>query len=263
MSPRLEVAVTAGHGKTGRAVAAALARHGAAARLLGRSAFSDLDAALAGCAGVYLLAPNMHPDEPAYVAAVLDAARRVGVPRVVYHSVVAPYAPDMPHHLGKAVAEDLVRRSGSAWTVLQPCAYVQNFVPPLRGDAPVLRVAYDPDRVFGLVDLDDVGEAAARVLLEEGHAGATYELGGPALVSVADVAAAAGRVLGRDVPVERVSVEEWARTDGAGLDPRVRGGLAAMFAYYDRHGLPAGPLPLRALLGREPTALADTLAAAL
>ena len=259
----LEVAVPAGHGKTGRAVAAALARHGASARPLGRSALADPDAALAGCTAVYLLAPNMHEDEPAYVTAWLDAARRVGVPRAVYHSVVAPYAPDMPHHLGKAVAEDLVRRSGLAWTVLQPCAYVQNFLPALRADDPVLRLAYDPQRLFGLVDLDDVAEAAARVLLEDGHVGATYELAGPALVSVADVALAAGRVLGCGVPVERVSVEAWARTDGAGLDPRVRAWLAAMFGYYDRHGLPAGPLPLRALLGREPTALADTLAAAL
>ncbi len=259
VAPGAEVAVPAGHGKTGRAVAAALARHGAVARPLGREAFADLDAALAGCTAVYLLAPNMAEDEPAYVDAVLAAARRTGVSRVVYHSVVAPYAPDVPHHLGKAVAEDRVRRSGLSWAVLQPCAYVQNFLPALRADEPVLRVAYDPHRPFGFVDLDDVGEAAARVLLEDGHGGATYELAGPALASVADVAAAARPVLAREVPVEQVSPEQWAATDGAGLGPRARAWLAAMFGYYDRYGLPAGPLPLRALLGRDAASLADTL----
>jgi uncharacterized protein YbjT (DUF2867 family) len=182
------------------------------------------------------------------------------VPRVVYHSVAAPYAPEMPHHLGKAQAEDLVRRGPLRWTLLQPCAYLQNFVAALRGDTPCLRVAYDPDALFGLVDLADVAEAAAVTLLDDAHSGATYELGGPELVSVTDVAAAASDVIGRQVAVEHVTAEEWAAADGAGLEPRERDWLVAMFAYYDRHGLPAGPVPLRALLGREPADLDAALA---
>ena len=58
-----------------------------------------------------------------------------------------------------------------------------------------------------------------------------------------------------------ISPEDWARTDGAGLDHRARDWLLAMFAYYDRHGLPAGTLTMRALLGRDPTTLADAVAA--
>lgn len=259
------VAVLAGGGKTGRAVLRALEAAEVTAYPVGRPGPQGLTAhltdRLAGCDAVYLVAPNLHPDEPGHVGAVLQAAVDAGVGRVVYHSVAAPYAPDMPHHLGKAQAEDVVRRSGLAWTLLQPCAYVQNFVPALRGPEPVLEVAYDPDRRFGLVDLDDVAQAAAKVLTEPArHEGATYELGGPALVSVPDVAAAASAVLGTPVPVRRVSPEAWDSGPGSGLDPRERAWLQAMFAYYDRHGLPAGPLPLQALLGREPTSLAHTLA---
>jgi len=47
-----------------------------------------------------------------------------------------------------------------------------------------------------------------------------------------------------------VTPEQWAATEGAGLDPRARAWLLAMFAYYDAHGLPVGTLPLRALLRR-------------
>jgi uncharacterized protein YbjT (DUF2867 family) len=240
-------------------VTAALTRRGADARPVGRELTADPVAALSGASAVYLVVPNMYADEPLYVEAVLNAAHRAGVERVVYHSVAAPYAPAMPHHLGKAQAEDVVRRGPLPWAILQPCAYVQNFVPALRGATPVLRVPYDPDRLFGLVDLADVAEAAARVLVEDGHCGSTYELGGPALVSVRDVAAAAATVLGREVPVERVSAEDWAATDGAGLPERERSWLLAMFDYYDRHGLPAGPLALRALLDREPADVADAL----
>ncbi|MEV7429837.1 NmrA family NAD(P)-binding protein [Nocardioides sp. NPDC092400] len=255
----MHVAVLGGNGKTGRAVGAALARAGATAHPLGRAAFGDLPAALAGADAVHVIAPNLHPDEPAYVATVLDAAVAAGVDRVVHHSVASPYAPAMPHHLGKAVAEDLVRRSGLRWTVLQPCAYVQNFVPALRSGGD-LEVPYAVDTPFGLVDLHDVAEATAAVLTTDGHAGATYELGGPALVSVADVAAAAADVLGRPVAARRTDPEAWR---GEGLDAREQEWLRAMFAYYDRHGLPTGPLPLAALLGREgraPTSLRAALA---
>lgn len=255
-----EVAVLAGRGKTGRAVASALARHGVTARPVGSELHHDPVASLSGATAVYVIAPNLYADEPDYVAAVLGAAVRAGVGHVVYHSVAAPYAPGMPHHLGKAQAEDVVRRGPLPWTILQPCAYVQNFVPALRADAPALRVPYDVDRPFGLVDLADVAEAAAVVLTDDTHRGATYELGGPALAGVRDVAVAAGDVLGVAVPVERVDPDEWARTDGAGLGERERQWLLAMFAYYDRYGLPAGPLPLRCLLGREPTPLRSTLA---
>ena len=257
----VEVAVLAGRGKTGRAVCRALTGAGARPRPLGRADAARLDDALVGCSALHLMAPNLHPDEPAYVSTVLAAARAAGVRRVVYHSVTAPYVPDLPHHLGKARSEDLVRRSGLEWTLLQPCAYVQNLVPGLlaagRDGAPepAVRVPYDPDRLFGLVDLVDVAAAAAVVLLDDGHAGATYELGGPRLVSTRDVALAAGRVLGRDVPVERTPIEAAA----SDADPRERDWLRAMFAYYDRHGLPAAALPLRALLGRDTHDLTATL----
>ena len=209
------VAVFAGRGKTGRAVRA----HLPDSRPLGRD---DWD--LAGCDAAYLIAPNLHPDEPAYVAAALEAMRAAGVERVVYHSVASPYAPAMPHHVGKAASEDLVRRSGLAWTVLQPGAYLQNL--DLTGP---LEVPYSLDVPFGFLDLTDLGRVAARVLTEDGHEGATYELA----TRVATV-----RELAEEAGVEA------RRVDDPGLHPW----LSAMFAYYYDHGLPAGTKVLEALL---------------
>jgi NAD(P)H dehydrogenase (quinone) len=243
------VAVVGGHGKTGRAVSSALAARGACPVPLGRADWGSLAGALSGCRTAYVIAPNMHPDEAAYVADVVAAATAAGVRRLVLHSVASPYAPAMPHHVGKARAEDVVRRSGLAWTILQPGAYVQNLLPA----GPTLRLSYRADAPFGFADLVDLGEAAATVLLEQGHEGATYELASFA-ATAADVAAAAGS------RVEVVTPEEWARTDGAGLEPRVREWLLAMFGYYERHGLPVGTLPMRTLLGRPPTTLGAALA---
>ena len=230
------IAVLGGHGKTGRAVSAALDRRGATVVPLGRADWDDLVGAMTGCDAAYLIAPNLHPDEPTYVGQALDAMRAGGVGRVVYHSVASPYAPGMPHHVGKARAEDFVRRSGLAWTILQPGAYLQNF-----DLTRTVRVPYDVDAPFGFADLQQVAEAAAVVLLQEGHVGATYELA-TRTATVAQLAAEAG------VRAERI--DDWS---GEGLDERERAWLRAMFDYYDRHGLPVGTLPLRALLGRERT----------
>ena len=170
--------------------------------------------------------------------------------RLGYHSVCAPYVPSMPHHLAKAASEDLIRRSGVEWTILEPCAYVDNFLPGLRNASPRLEVPYDVDRPFGLVGLEDVGAVAARVLLDRSHIGATYEVGGAGLVSVRDVAQAAERVLGTQVELVVTSPDAWAEGPGASLDARESYWLHAMFSYYEDHGLPCGSATVPAVLGR-------------
>ncbi|GAA1937049.1 SDR family oxidoreductase [Nocardioides hwasunensis] len=222
----MRVAVLGGHGKTGRAVCAALAARNVDALPLGRADWSDLAAAVAGCEAAYVIAPNLHPDEPAHVAEALAALSDGGVRRVVYHSVASPYAPAMPHHLGKAVSEDLLRRSGLDWTILQPGAYLQNL--DLSGP---LDVPYSPDAQFGFLDLADLGRAAAVVLTQPGHTGATYELA-TRVATVRELADEAG------VEVRRVP------------DPKTHPWLSTMFDYYDDHGLPVGTQVLSALLGR-------------
>ncbi|GAB3029572.1 hypothetical protein GCM10011376_14260 [Nocardioides flavus (ex Wang et al. 2016)] len=220
------VAVIGGHGKTGRAVCGALADRGVDPRPLGRADWPDLARAVAGCDAAYVIAPNLRPDEPAYVASALDVLAEAGVGRVVYHSVASPYVPAMPHHVGKAVSEDLVRRSGLGWTILQPGAYLQNL--DLCGP---LELPYSPDVPFGFLDLADLGRAAAVVLTEDGHAGATYELA-TRVATVRELADEAGADV-RQVP-----------------DPEQHPWLSAMFVYYDLHGLPVGTRVLAALLGR-------------
>jgi NAD(P)H dehydrogenase (quinone) len=219
------IAVLGGHGKTGRAVCGALAARDVETEPLGRADWPSLATAVQGCEAAYLIAPNMHPDEPAYVTEALAALSEAGVGRVVYHSVASPYAPDMPHHLGKAVSEDLVRRSGLAWTILQPGAYLQNL--DLGG---AVEVPYDVHAVFGFADLADVAEVAALVLTEDGHVGATYELASR-VATVAELAAEAGVTAAR-------------------TDVRPDGWLGAMFAHYDRYGFRVGTRTMDLLLGR-------------
>jgi NAD(P)H dehydrogenase (quinone) len=286
------VAVLGASGKTGRAVTAALVRRGVRVRAVVRRSgrmldapgpgpasrldlvtevVADLDsgegltAAFEGCSAAYLIAPNVHPDEPGVMERALTAAREAGVERVVLHSVLHPHDSAMPHHLAKARSEELVRASGLRWTILQPCAYTQNLTATLP-EALVsgrLEVPYRVDAPFTLVDLDDVGEAAALVLTEDGHDGASYELCGPEVVSVADVAALVSQASGRTIHPVRLDPQQWLTGAGAPLAEYPRRALHAMFLAYDADGLVGGRRVLPWLLGRPSTPVAVSIAHAL
>src|SRR5699024_12318625 len=60
------IAVLSGRGKTGQAVVGAVRSRGHSAYEVGRSDTGDLAGVLAGCRAVYIMAPNMYRDEPAF-----------------------------------------------------------------------------------------------------------------------------------------------------------------------------------------------------
>lgn len=277
------VLVTGAGGKTGHAVLTAVAAAGARGRALVRGAdrvdelssldievalgdqrrVADLVAALDGVDAVYAIAPNVSPDEVAMGRALLEACRDAGVRRVVFHSVVHPQLTAMPHHRDKNQVEELVITSGLDWTILQPNAYLQNlagYVTGLRDGR--YEVPYATDVRLAMVDLHEVAEVAARALVHDLGVHATLELSGPDEVSPDDVAAAAARLLDREVVATRLDPDRWAAAN-PDLPDVTRERLLAMFRDYDHHGSPGDATVLTALLGRPPRDLPAVLAALL
>jgi NAD(P)H dehydrogenase (quinone) len=270
------VLVTGAGGKTGSAVLEALrARGGRSVGLVGSPAHAgqradsvivgdqrDVDVltrALAGVDAAYAIAPNLSPDEVAMALAMVEACRRADVRRLVLHSVIHPQLSAMPHHADKGRAEEVVIQSGLDWTILQPNAYLQN----LAGYVDEMRTGryappYATDRGSALVDLMDVAEVAARVLLDDVGIHATFELSGPLMCTPTDVATAAAEILDRPVLAARTTPAEFVA--GTGLDPERQRRLLAMLDHYDEHGSPGDATVLRMLLGREPRGLRDVLA---
>jgi uncharacterized protein YbjT (DUF2867 family) len=273
------ILVTAAAGKTGMAVVRALAARGAAVRALvhhaDRSdavaaqgaretvvgAFEDsaaLGEAAYGVRAIYHICPNVSPHEIAYARSVLAAAKAAGVPRFVYHSVLHPQIETMPHHWAKLRVEEMLLASGLAVTILQPTAYMQNILAGWRSIAEdgIYRVPYPIGTRISLVDLRDVAEAAARVLTDDGHRGATYELVGTPPLSQTDVAEALSHALRRPVRVIAETVEAW-ETRAAGIGDYQRKTLAAMFRSYAADGLVGNANALTWLLERSPSTLAQ------
>jgi len=274
------ILVTGAAGKTGKAVIKALAARGASVRAFVRrpeyvstlktlgadevsvGSFDDgraLEQAVAGTQAIYHICPNVSCDEVAYARAVIAAAQSQGVHRFVYHSVLHPQIEAMPHHWSKMRVEEMLFAAGLGVTILQPTAYMQNILAGWRSIVTegVFRVPYPVDTRLSLVDLDDIAEAAALVLMTNGHAGATYELVGTDPLSQNEVAGAIGMALKRAVRAEAERVEQWdAGARGAGVGEHERATLAAMFRYYAAYGLIGNPNTLRWLLSRAPTDLA-------
>ena len=283
-SERLPILVTGAAGKTGRAVIRALASRGVEIRafvrrseqrqgvesvgaaevfegdLRSREAVAD---AVSGADAVYHICPNVHPDELGIGRRVLAAALAAGVGRIVFHSVLHPQTEAMPHHWAKMRVEELIFESGLEYTILQPAPYMQNVLGQWRSitEQAVFRVPYDLDSRVAMVDLEDVAEAAARVLTEDGHAGATYELCGPDLLDQREVAAMLGSALGTSVRAVAMPPREWAEgARAAGLGERRIETLLAMFRYYECFGMAGAPRVLEALLGRPPASFEEFIA---
>ena len=274
------VVVTGAAGKTGRAVIRALVAKGAPVRAvvhrprqarlvekLGAQQVivgdmrrqSAMDAAAQGARAICHICPNLHPEEDAIGRAAIGAARSAGVERFVYHSVLHPHVECMPHHWLKMRVEEQLFRSGLSFTILQPAAYMQNVLAHWERllDQGIYTVPYAVETRLAMVDLEDVAEAAAVVLNEPGHEGATYELVGPEVLTQTEVAEILGQEIGREVRAEAVSLGTWVRrAKESGLGDYQVQTLVRMFRYYERFGFWGGPRVLTWLLGRAPATFA-------
>ena len=140
--------------------------------------------------------------------AFIDAAARAGVGHIVYTSF-AGASPDADFTLGRdhADAEEAIKASGMAYTLLRDNFYA-DLLPFFADEQGVIRGPAGDGRVAAVARAD-VADVAAAVLRDPTtHAGATYELTGPEALTMAEIAARAGKVLGRELSFHDETVDE-------------------------------------------------------
>jgi uncharacterized protein YbjT (DUF2867 family) len=271
------IVVTAAGGRTGAAVVRALWSRGERVRaVVGRvrprpeltalsadvvtadlTDVAAVESLLAGADALYLIWPNFDPDETTGAGALLAAAGRAGVGRVVYHSVLRPQARAMPHHAAKDRVEEVLDASGLRWRVLQPCAYADNLDDQLAEVAAtgLFRSPWGLEQAQSLVDLRDVADAAAVLLTEDGLDGGTFEAVGPQPLTAPQIAERLSARLGREVRAVDV-VPDGPVPPPEDYAARCR---RLMFDHYRAHGFTGSPRVLEALLGRPARTFAEHL----
>jgi NAD(P)H dehydrogenase (quinone) len=209
-----------------------------------------LATAFAGAKVVHFIPPLFSTSEAAYAVKAINAAVKMKIERFVYHSVLHADTPEMPHHVRKAHVERLVRGSSLRWTVVQPAMYVTTPFLYFRPQERAFRPPFSTTKPFNPVDAEDLSEAVANVLLQDDHEFATYELAGTNTLSFRDMAAIASEVT--KTTVEAVAGTADEALAGRNLSSEAKDEARAMYAFYDRHGLPGNGRVLGMLLGRKP-----------
>lgn len=156
---------------------------------------STWDAALRGASAAYVCyAPDLAiPGVAELMGEFAERARSMDVHRLVLLSGRG--------EAGALASEQAIQETAAEWTVIRSSWFAQNFSehfllgPVLRGRL-VLPAAgvLEP-----FIDIDDLAEIASAALVEDGHAGTVYEVTGPCLLSMDDVAAEISAATGRQI----------------------------------------------------------------
>ncbi|MDX6421262.1 MAG: hypothetical protein QOG28_5882 [Trebonia sp.] len=167
---------------------------------------SSLDAAMADVTTVILVSPAV----PAQELNVVASAARSGVGHVVKATSKASADSPIARRRWQTEIEAGLAASGLAHTLLRSNAYMQNVLAqaPAIARTSSFGSSAGQGRV-GMIDARDVGAVAAETAASPArHAGKTYWLTGPELISNYNVAAVLSKLLGRTITYRELSFDE-------------------------------------------------------
>jgi len=280
----MTIAVTGATGKLGQLVInklktkvaaggiVALARSTAKASDLGvavREAdygkLETLDIALRGVGTLLLISSSEVGQRAVQHRNVITAAKKAGVRRVVYTSLL--HADTSPLGLADEhrQTEAELKASGIPYTLLRNGWYTENYTGSIAGAlAGGAFLGSAGDGRISSAARADYAAAAVAALTDDETAGQTYELAGDEAYTLSDLAAEISRQTGKTIPYKNLSEAEYA---AALARLGVPAGFAHAIAGWDA-GAAQGALfddghQLSKLIGRPTTPLRDVVAAAL
>jgi NAD(P)H dehydrogenase (quinone) len=193
----------------------------------------------------------------------IDAAARAGASEIVYTSIVNASTAQMTLADEHRRTEDYLRDRGLAFVILRNGWYLENYtdqLPMIAQHHALLGCAHD-----GLVSAAsrrDYAAAAAAVLTQDGHLGATYELGGTPF-TLTELAATISDVLGTHIAYLDMSVADYAAAlIAAGLSPEMGAAVADADAGLARGELFSASEDLVKLIGRPTTTAREAVESA-
>lgn len=217
--------------------------------------------ALEGVDAVLLVSGTDFGNRAAQHRNVIDAAAAAGVAKLVYTSAPRATTADFVLAGEHKATEEAIAAAGVPAVILRNNWYTENYAADVARAAStgVIASSAGAGRVASATRAD-FADAAAVVLLEDGHVGAVYELGGDVAWSFADLAAAASEVVGREVAYTPLTTTEHvAALEAAGLDAGTAGFVAAIDEGISRGVLADTDGTLSRLIGRPTTSLVEGL----
>ncbi|MFC1407013.1 MULTISPECIES: SDR family oxidoreductase [Streptacidiphilus] len=220
------IVVTGATGNVGRPLTLALAEGGQQVTAVSRHAAqlpdgvrhmaadltvpTGLEPALAGAKALFLLLSGDLHAATARPADIIGQAEAAGVRRVVLLSTQGVATrPFGATRIAVRAVEDALRESSLEWAILRPGGFASNalwWAESVRTQR--LVAAPFGDVGVPIIDPVDIAEAAAACLLEDRHAGGTYELTGPQVITPRQQAEAISAALGSPVQFHDLTRDE-------------------------------------------------------
>jgi len=159
------------------------------------SSFAD---AFAGIDSVFLVRPPRLARPKRDMFPALDAAKAAGVRTVVFLSLIGVEENRLAPH-GKI--EDYIKASGFGHAFLRCSFFMQNLGGAHRAELRDRDELFLPvgDAKTAFIDARDIGEIAAKALVETGTGNAAWDLTGPEAIDYREVARIFSRELGREI----------------------------------------------------------------
>ena len=216
---------------------------------------SRMEAAFDGIDSVFYIAPAFIQDEANIGTANVRAAKRAGVRRVVFSSVIHPILSHLSNHSAKAPVEEELLNSGIEYIFLHPAMFFQNFA---SGWANVVKSGtfaepWSTQTRFSRVDFRDLAEVAAIALTEDRLTYGTFELCAPGHLNRWDVASLMSEALGKNIHAAKLNASP--KASGESPTDQQMSSMKAMFDWYEQHALLGSAVTLQAILGRQPRSL--------
>jgi NAD(P)H dehydrogenase (quinone) len=245
------------------AKASDLADRGVTVAALDYSDPATIAAALDGVDTVLLISGSEVGRRTAQHQAVIDAAAAAGVSKFVYTSAPKATTTDLvlaPEH---KATEEAIAAAGLPAVILRNNWYTENYARDLTtaSESGVVTASVGDGRVAS-ASRADYADAAAAVLLTDGHIGEIYELGGDVAWDYSELAEAFSEVTGRPVTYQSLATDAYAAAlASAGLDAGTIGFITALDSGIRGGALADSDGTLSRLIGRPTTPLVEGLRA--
>lgn len=194
--------------------------------------------------------------------AAIDAAREVGVTRIVYTShMAASSSSAFPPMLDHAATEQLLAESGLAWTSLRNGFYASSALSLLEEALQTGVLEAPADGKVCWTAHADLAEAAAVIVANGGFDGPTPPLTASRALDLSELARSVSELRGRPIERRVLSDEQMRQKLSArGLPPHVARIALGLYVASRAGEFSAVDSTLEKLIGRAPTQMHDLIA---